>query len=62
MKGMMEGTGRRKGIPCRDWIEDIEDWCQTAVYTVQHRSPKTEEHVNNMVTGAMDTYGLSTYG
>jgi len=21
----------KKGRPCREWIEDIEDWCQTDV-------------------------------
>jgi len=26
MAGLMEGAGR-KGRPCREWIEDIEDWC-----------------------------------
>jgi len=30
MKGVMEGAGR-KGRPCREWIEDIEDWCKTDV-------------------------------
>jgi len=34
MTGVMEGAGR-KGRPCREWIEDIEDWCQTDVYTVR---------------------------
>ena len=28
MTEMMEGTGRQ-GRSCREWIEDIEDWCQT---------------------------------
>src|SRR6218665_2071151 len=29
--GMMEGTGRR-GRPCRGWMDDITDWCQTDVH------------------------------
>ena len=32
MTGMMDGTGR-EGRPCREWIEDIKDWCQTNVYS-----------------------------
>jgi len=31
MMGMMEGTGRR-GSPCREWMDDITDWCQTDVH------------------------------
>ena len=32
MTEMMEGTGR-KGRPCKVWIEDIKNWCQTDVYS-----------------------------
>ena len=31
MMEMMEGTGRR-GRPCREWMDDITDWCQTDVH------------------------------
>jgi len=27
MMGMMEGN-QRKGRPCREWLDDIWDWCQ----------------------------------
>src|SRR6218665_3959909 len=31
MTEMVERTGRR-GRPCREWMDDITDWCQTDVH------------------------------
>ena len=60
MTGMMEGT-ERKERPCREWLEAIEDWCQTYVYSATQIVHEGRAWTN-MVTNAMDTYGLSAPG
>ena len=60
MTGMMEGTGK-KGRPCREWIEDIEEWCQTDLYSATQIA-QDKGAWKNMVASAVDTYGLSAHG
>ena len=60
MTEMMERTGR-KGRLCREWIEDIEDWCQTDVYSATQIAQDIGAW-KNMVASAMNIYGLSAHG
>ena len=59
MTGMMEGTGK-KGRPCREWIEYIEDW-QTDVCSATQIAQDIGAWTS-MVASAVDTYGLSAHG
>ena len=33
MMGIMEGTNKR-GRPCREWLDDVVDWCQIDLYHI----------------------------
>ena len=42
MMGIMEGMGRR-GNPCREWLQDIEEWCginNTGNHTLSKKTEK----------------------
>ena len=46
MTGMMEGTGRR-GRPCREWMDDITDWCQTDVQQIESTGTRQRQVEND---------------
>ena len=60
MMGIMEGTNKR-GRPCREWLDDVVDWCQIDLY---HISRLAQDRVKwkTMVQCALDTYGRSAHG
>jgi len=60
MTGMMEGAGR-KGRPCREWIEYIEDCCQTDVYSATQIA-QDRGAWKFMMANAMDICRLSAHG
>ena len=60
MTGIMEGTGRR-GRPCREWLQDIEEWCGMNAQELTHRA-RDRESWKRVVKCAVDTYGLSAHG
>ena len=60
MIGIMEGTGRR-GRPCREWLDDIKEWCRKDIYSLTQLAQ--DKQVWRMVVKcAVDTYGLSAHG
>jgi hypothetical protein len=60
MTGIMEGSGIR-GRPCREWLQDIEEWCGMNIQELVHRAQNREEW-RRVVKCAVDTYGLSAHG
>src|SRR6218665_1070370 len=56
MTGMMEGTGRR-GRPCREWMDDITDWCQTDARRLSLLA-QDRDTWKMIMKNALDTYGL----
>jgi hypothetical protein len=60
MTGMMEGKGRR-GRPCREWLDDIKDWCQSDIYSLTQLA-QDRDVWRKMINCALDTYGLSAQG
>ena len=56
MTGMMDGTGRR-GRPCREWMDDITDWCQTDVHRLSLLAQDGDTW-KMIIKTALDTYGL----
>src|SRR6218665_2497995 len=60
MMGMMEGT-RRRGSPCREWMDDITDWCQTDVHSLSLLA-QNRETWKMIIKNALDTYGLCVHG
>src|SRR6218665_3451949 len=55
MTGMMEGTGRR-GRPCREWMDDITDWCQTDVHRLSLLA-QDRDTWKMIMKNASNTYG-----
>src|SRR6218665_3835440 len=43
MTEMMERTGGRRR-PCREWVDDITDWCQTDVHRLSLLAQDTGEN------------------
>lgn len=60
MLGIMEGSGR-KGRPCREWLQDIEEWCGANIQELTHRA-QDRRLWRMVVKCAVDTYGLSAHG
>ena len=60
MTGMMEGTGRG-GRPCREWMDDITDWCQTDVHRLSLLA-QDRDTWKMIIKNALDTYGLCAHG
>ena len=60
MLGSMDGTGRR-GRPCREWLDDIKDWCQLDTHSLSILAQDRTEW-KQLTKCAMDTYGLSAHG
>jgi len=60
MMGRMNGSGRR-GRPNREWLDDIRDWCQKDVYTLNILAQDRTKWIE-ITDDALDTYGLSAHG
>ena len=60
MTGIMEGVGRR-GRPCREWLQDIEEWCGMDIQEITHKA-NDRETWKKVVKCAVDTYGIETHG
>ena len=60
MTGIMEGVGRR-GMPCREWLQDIEEWCGMGIQEITHKA-KDRETLRKVVKCAVDTYGVEAHG
>jgi len=55
MFGMMEGEARR-GRPCREWMDDIEECCGEEIRTL-NRKAQGRCARRMLVKTALDTYG-----
>ena len=53
--GRMEGTSR-KGRPCREWLDDISEWCQEKIDVLQ-RKAQDRDLWRMTVAYALDTNG-----
>ena len=53
--GMMDGTGIR-GRPCREWLDDITDWCGMEIHDLS-RIAYERDTWRQMVKHAIDTNG-----
>ena len=55
MFGMMEGETRR-GRPCREWLDDIKEWCGEEIHAL---NGKAQDHGTwrTVVKTALDAYG-----
>ena len=60
MMGMMEG-GNKRGRPCREWLDDIQEWCQGNIQQLG-RMALDRGGWRVIVENAVDTYGLSAHG
>jgi len=49
MIGIMEGNQRR-GRPCREWLDDIGDWCQEKIHTLSTVSRNYPMHTSLSVS------------
>ena len=58
--GRMEGMNRR-GRPCREWLDDVSDWCNEKVH-VLYRWAQDRRMWRGIVERALVTYGLSAHG
>jgi len=63
MMGMLEGNQRR-GRSCREWLDDIGDWCKEKIHTPSTVSRMTldRDEWKKRVKCALDTYGLLAHG
>ena len=55
MFGMMDGAGIR-GRPCREWLDDIKDWCKMEIHQLS-RAAQERDKWRWIVSHAIDTYG-----
>ena len=53
--GVMEGKAR-KGRPCREWTDDITDWCKEDLHTLRWKATDQAEW-QRVVRHAIDTNG-----
>jgi len=53
--GDMEGTNRR-GRPRREWLNDIQEWCNMDVYSL-YTAAKNREEWSTIVRTSVDTNG-----
>src|SRR6218665_3963362 len=60
MTGMMEGTGRR-GRPCREWMDDVTECCQTDVHRLSLLA-QDRFTWKMIMKNALGTYGLCAHG
>ena len=57
MLGDMEGKGR-KGRPCREWLNDIEEWCGKYIcfHNRESQDPERNGGQGEMVRGHPQTF------
>ena len=60
MLGGMEG-GTKRGRPCREWLDDIEEWGQKSIQTLSDIA-KNRQKWRETVKCAVDTYGQCSHG
>ena len=61
MTGMpLEGTGWR-GRPCREWMDDTTDWCQTDVHRLSLLA-QDRDTWKIIMKSALHTYELCAHG
>ncbi len=60
MFGRMNGLNRR-GRPCREWLDDVTDWCRESVHVLSHKAQDRQKW-RELVRQAVDTYGHSAQG
>ena len=60
MLGEMEGENR-KGRPCREWLNDIKEWCGKDVVFLLNAA-RDRNGWKDRVKCALDSYGLSAHG
>ena len=58
--GIIEGSNR-KGRPCREWADDITDWCKSGLYEL---SEMTQDRIlwKSVIKCALDTNGRWSHG
>ena len=60
MLGSMDG-GNRRGRPCREWADDIRDWCGKDIHSLSLLA-QDRDGWRSVVQCALDTYGPSAHG
>jgi len=53
--GMIDGAGIR-GRPCREWLDDVRDWCEMDIHKLSRMAQERDEW-RKMVKHAIDTNG-----
>jgi len=61
MMRVMEGNHKR-GSPCRDWLDDIGDWCQKKIHMLSRIALSRDEWSRPRVKYAFDTYEPVAHG
>src|SRR6218665_1251129 len=57
MTRMLEGTGRRGRPSCREWMDDITDWCQTDMHRLSLLA-QDRDTWKMIIKNALDTYSI----
>ena len=60
MFGLMDGKGVR-GRPCREWLDDIRDWCEMDIHKLSHTAQERDTW-RKIVKHAIDTNGRCAHG